>query len=172
MVRVIGPDGQQLGVMKGYEALKKAEEMDLDLVEVAPNAEPPVCRIMDFNKYKYEQKKKQREAKKHQKQSQLKEIRFKSRIDKHDLEIKINRAKEFLSDGNKVKITLMFRGRALAHKDIGEQLLDTVIDSLEDIAHIDRDRRWEGNNLTVIMAPGINKKAKENKEKEKGDNNA
>ncbi len=158
--------------MKSYEALKKAEEMELDLVEVAPAADPPVCRIMDFNKYKYEQKKKQREAKKHQKQSQLKEIRFKSRIDKHDLEIKLNRAKEFLSEGNKVKITLMFRGRALAHKDIGEQLLDNVIESLEEVAHIDRDKRWEGNNLTVIMAPGVNKKAKDNKKEEKGDSDA
>ncbi len=158
--------------MKSYEALKKAEEMELDLVEVAPAADPPVCRIMDFNKYKYEQKKKQREAKKNQKQSQLKEIRFKSRIDKHDLEIKLNRAKEFLADGNKVKITLMFRGRALAHKDIGEQLLDNVIESLEEVSHIDRDKRWEGNNLTVIMAPGVNKKAKDNRKEEKGDSDA
>ena len=149
----------------------KAEEMDLDLVEVAPSVDPPVCRIMDFNKYKYEQKKKQREAKKHQKQSQLKEIRFKSRIDKHDLEIKLNRAKEFLADGNKVKITLMFRGRALAHKDMGEELLDNVIKSLEEIAQVDRDKRWEGNNLTVIFAPGSSKKSKAKKEA-KGDSDA
>ncbi len=160
---MIGPDGQQLGIMKVYEALRKAEEMDLDLVEVAPNADPPVCRIMDFNKYKYEQKKKEREAKKHQKQSQLKEIRFKARIDKHDLEIKVKHAREFLEDGHKVKMTLMFRGRDLAHKEIGENLLNNVIESLSDIAQVDRDKRWEGNNLTVIMAPGKKKNRSESK---------
>ncbi len=163
-MRVISPDGQQLGIMKVYEALKKAEELDLDLVEVAPNADPPVCRIMDFNKYKYEQKKKEREVKKHQRQSQLKEIRFKSRIDRHDLEIKINHAREFLEDGYKVKMTLVFRGRDLVHKEIGERLLDNVIESLSDVAQIDRDKRWEGKNLTVILSPGKKKgKREENK---------
>ncbi len=161
-MRVIGPDGQQMGIMKVYEALREAEKLDLDLVEVAPNANPPVCRIMDFNKYKYEQKKKQREAKKHQKQSQLKEIRFKSRIDKHDLDIKINHIREFLEHGHKVKITVMFRGRDLAHKEIGENLLNNVIESLSDIAQVDRDKRWEGNNLTVIVSAS-KKKIKEMK---------
>ncbi len=152
--------------MKVYEALKRAEEYDLDLVEVAPNADPPVCRIMDFNKYKYEQKKKQREAKKNQKIAQLKEIRFKARIDKHDLDIKARHAREFLEDGHKVKITVMFRGRDLAHKEIGENLLDNVVKSLLDVSQVDRDKRWEGNNLTVILSPLTKKKSKQKGEED------
>ncbi len=162
--------------MKVYEALRKAEDCELDLVEVAPNADPPVCRIMDFNRYKYEQKKKEREAKKHQKQSQLKEIRFKARIDKHDLDIKIRHAREFIESGHKVKVTLMFRGRDLAHKEIGENLLDNVIESLSDLVQVDRDKRWEGRNLTVILSPVRKKARSEKKEgmpkKEKGEGDA
>ena len=157
-----------MGVMKVYDALKKAEELGLDLVEVAPNSSPPVCRIMDFNKYKYEQRKKQKEAKKHQRHNQLKEIRFKPRIDKHDLEVKVNHIKEFLQDGHKVKVTVMFRGREMAYKEAGEELLDRVFEGLLGIAHIDREKRMEGRNLSLILSPGSSKKPG----KKKGETNA
>ncbi len=157
-----------MGLMKVYDALKKAEELGFDLVEVAPGASPPVCRIMDFNKYKYEQKKKQKEAKKNQRHNQLKEIRFKPRIDKHDLDVKVAHIREFLADGHKVKVTVMFRGREMAYKEAGEQLLDTVIEGLLDIAHLDREKRMEGRNLSVILSPGSSKKPA----KKKGEENA
>ena len=129
-VRVIGPDGEQLGIFPRDIALKKAMEEGLDLVEVAPQSKPPVCRIMDFAKYKYEQEKREREVKKHQKQAQLKEIRISPRIDNHDYEIKVKHIKEFLEKKHKVRVRMFFRGREISHKDIGNRIIEKLLQDM------------------------------------------
>lgn len=155
--RVIAPDGEQLGVMSRNQALDRADVYGMDLIEIAPQAEPPVCRIMDYGKYTYELQKKEKIQKKNQQKQQLKEIRFKPRTDTHDYNFKMKHAREFIEDGNKVKATVMFRGREMAHKDIGADLLTKFIEDMSDIAKLDNEIKFEGRNLSVILSPGKTK---------------
>jgi len=150
---LISPEGEQLGIFPRQLALKKAEEYGLDLVEVAPQANPPVCRIMDFAKYKYEQEKREREAKKHQKQSQLKEIRLSCRIEEHDYQIRLKHIQEFLEKGYKVRIRLFFKGREIIHQDIGKKLIDKLIKDTEKIAKIEKTPQMIGRSLILILGP-------------------
>lgn len=152
-LRLIGDKGEQLGIFPRDLALKKAAEEDLDLVEVAPQAQPPVCRIMDFSKYRYEQEKKERESKKHQKQTQLKEIRISPRIDKHDYEVKLKHIKEFLDKRHKVRIRMFFRGREIAHKEVGQRVIDQLIKDIEKIGKIERPAIMLGKALVLILGP-------------------
>lgn len=152
-VRVIAPDGAQLGIITVDEAIAAAEARGLDLVEVAPTARPPVCRIMDFGKFKFEQAKADRAAKKKQHAIQLKEIKFRPGIDEHDFEFKCRHAKEFLAEGNKVKVTMMFRGRQMAHPELGRKVLDRVAELLGDIGKVEQDAKLEGRNMTMLLTP-------------------
>jgi len=152
-VRVIGPDGNQIGIMPVREALKKAEEFGLDLVEVAPTANPPVCKIMDFGKYKYEQAKKQHSIRMHQRSMHLKEIKVRPFTNKHDIEIKIRKVREFLEDKNKTKVTLTFRRRERNHTDMGMQVMESFIEGVKDIGVIEHPPRMEGNHMVMIIAP-------------------
>lgn len=152
-VRVIGPEGEQLGIFPTEKALSKAEEFDLDLVEVAPQAKPPVCRIIDFTKYKYEQKKREREVKKHQKQSQLKEVRLSPRIGNHDYEVKLRHIREFLEKKHKVRIRMFFRGREITHKDIGNRLIQRLLEDVSKIGKVDRDAHMLGKSMILIIGP-------------------
>lgn len=167
-VRVIGPDGAQLGILKTREARQIAENEGLDLVEVSPTARPPVCKIMDYGKYKYEQDKKKREAKKHQTVIKVKEIKLRPGTDKHDLETKLKHAKEFLEEGNKVKITVRFRGREMAHRELGREILDRFVTELGDLAKPDQNAKFEGRMLTAVVSPNTSrgKPTKAKKEKE------
>lgn len=151
-VRVITSEGEQLGVLLLREALQKAEEAGLDLVEVAPTAVPPVCRIMDFGKYKYEMNKKAHESKKHQTVIQVKEVKLRPRTDDHDVEFKTNNIKRFLAEGDKVKVTIMFRGREMAHPELGRALLDRVVLDLKDLAVVEQAARMEGRNMFLMLA--------------------
>ncbi|MBX9929628.1 MAG: translation initiation factor IF-3 [Gemmatimonadaceae bacterium] len=152
-VRVIGQDGSQLGVIETDVALSMAQEAGLDLVEVAPLARPPVVRIMDYGKYKFEQAKQARIAKKKQHVIQLKEVKYRPGIEEHDFETKTRHARRFLQEGNKVKVTLMFRGRQIAHPELGRAVVDRVAKALVDIAKIETDARLEGKFLTMILTP-------------------
>lgn len=152
-VRVISSTGEQLGIMSLREALRRAEEEGLDLVEVAPQAKPPVCRIMDYGKYKYEQSKKEREARKRQRVINVKEIKLRPNIEEHDLQVKVRNINRFLEDGDKVKITVMFRGRELSHPELGKELLDRIAGEVEGRAVIEREPRVEGRNMIMILAP-------------------
>ncbi|MFA6281422.1 MAG: translation initiation factor IF-3 [Candidatus Omnitrophota bacterium] len=152
-LRIIGPEGEQLGIFPKELALKKADEADLDLVEVAPQAQPPVCRIMDFSKYRYEQEKREREVKKHQKQVQLKEIRVSPRIDIHDYEVKLKHVKEFLEKGHKVRIRMLFRGREMAHKDLGHKVIEKLVQDIEKIGKIDKEPIMLGKALMMVLGP-------------------
>lgn len=150
---MIGPDGEQLGIMPTPDAFRQAQEMGYDLVEVAPTSQPPVCRIMDYGKYKYELSKKEHQSRRHQKSTQVKEIKLRPRTDKHDLEIKIRQIKGFLAEGNKTKVTLMFRGREMANPEMGRAVINTVIEQLADAGTIEHAPRMEGRNLIMIVAP-------------------
>jgi len=150
-VRLIDDEGEQVGIVKITEALAKAEQAGLDLVEVAPAAKPPVCKIMDFGKYAYEMSKKDKINKKKQHTIVVKEIRMRPKTDVHDLEFKVKHARAFLEQKNKVKFTVQFRGRELAYKEFGEQLLDRVEEMLEDIAKVEVERKFEGRNMTMVM---------------------
>lgn len=152
-VRLVGQDGEQLGITPIREALRIAQEKELDLVEVAPTAKPPVCRLMDYGKYKYEQSKRDKEARKKQKIISVKEIKLRPNIETHDLNTKINNITRFLKDGDKVKVTVMFRGREMAHTDLGKQLLDKVIEQLKDVIIVERYPKVEGRNMVMILAP-------------------
>lgn len=152
-VRVIDDQGEQLGIIPLLQALQLAKEKNLDLVEVAPTAVPPVCRLLDFGKYKYEQTKKEREAKKHQKVVLLKEIRMRLKIDEHDIQFKTRNIEKFLKDGDKVKVTVIFRGRELSHFQLGKELLEKVVSPLRAVAIIEKAPLMEGRNLSVILAP-------------------
>jgi translation initiation factor IF-3 len=152
-VRLIAEDGEQVGIIDVREAQRLAEERELDLVEVAPNANPPVCRLMDYGKFRYEQSKKDREARKHQKQTELKEVRLRPKTDEHDLAVKAKRARRFLQGGDKVKFTLRFRGRELAHTNIGREILDQLIEQLRDIAVVEQKPSLESRALSLILAP-------------------
>jgi translation initiation factor IF-3 len=150
-VRVISADGEQLGILDTREAIKRAEEAGLDLVEVAPTAKPPVCRIMDFGKYKYELAKKANESKKHQSVIVVKEIKLRPRTDDHDVNFKTNNIKRFLEDGNKVKVTVMFRGREMAHTSHGRAVLDRIVTELQNDAAVESPPRMEGRNMTMLL---------------------
>jgi translation initiation factor IF-3 len=152
-VRLIDDAGTQVGIISLREAQQLAEERDLDLVEVAPNASPPVCRLMDYGKFRYEQSKKEREARKHQKQTELKELRLKPKTDEHDLEVKAKKARRFLKSGDKVKFTVRFRGRELAHTNIGREMLEAIIDQLRDIATVEQKPTLESRALSLVLAP-------------------
>lgn len=160
-VRVIGEAGEQLGVMPVPQALQMARERNADLVEVAPTSVPPVCRILDFGKFKYEQTKKEREARKNQKIVLLKEVRMRPNIDEHDVEFKTKAVRKFLEEGDKVKITVLFRGRYLAHPHLGRDLLDKVAVELKSTAIIEKPTSMEGRNMTLILAPAAQKPARE-----------
>lgn len=153
-VRVIDPDGTQLGVMSIDEAMDKADEFALDLVEVAPQARPPVCRIMDYGKYKYQQKKRSSDAKKNASRVELKEVKLRPKTDKHDIETKLRHARKFLEARNRVKFTIMFRGREITHPELAEQMLIEAADALSDIANVDQTPRLEGRNMTMFLSPG------------------
>jgi translation initiation factor IF-3 len=152
-VRLIDDAGTQVGIISLREAQQLAEERDLDLVEVAPNASPPVCRLMDYGKFRYEQSKKEREARKHQKQTELKELRLKPKTDEHDLEVKAKKARRFLKSGDKVKFTVRFRGRELAHTNIGREMLEAIIEQLRDIAAVEQKPTLESRALSLVLAP-------------------
>ncbi len=150
-VRVISSEGEQLGILDTREAIRKADELGLDLVEVAPMAKPPVCRIMDFGKYKYELAKKAQESKKHQSVILVKEIKLRPRTDEHDIQFKTNNIKRFLEDGHKVKVTVMFRGREMAHTTYGRAVLDRIVQDLQNEAVIESPPRMEGRNMTMLL---------------------
>lgn len=152
-VRLIDEQGNQVGIISLRDAQQLAEERDLDLVEVAPSATPPVCRLMDYGKFRYEQSKKEREARKHQKQTELKEVRLKPKTDEHDVEVKSRQARRFLQAGDKVKFTVRFRGRELAHTNIGREMLDEIIEQLRDIAVVEQKPQLESRALSLILAP-------------------
>jgi translation initiation factor IF-3 len=152
-VRVIAPDGSQLGILDVDVALARAQEEGLDLVEVAPMARPPVVRIMDYGKFKFEQAKQARLAKKKQHVILLKEVKYRPGIDDHDFDTKTRHARRFLDEGNKVKVTMMFRGRQVAHPELGKDVLDRVANELADIGKIETDAKLEGKNMTMILAP-------------------
>jgi len=152
-VRVIGADGAQLGVLEVDVALKMADEAGLDLVEVAAAARPPVVRIMDYGKYKFEMAKQARQAKKKQHVIQLKEVKYRPGIEKHDFDTKTNHARSFIGDGNKVKVTLMFRGRQIAHPELGMAVVERVAQALADVAKVETAAKLEGKALTMILTP-------------------
>lgn len=150
-VRVIGEDGQQLGVMSSRDAMKLAEEAGVDLVKIAPTAKPPVCRIVDYGKFRYEQTRKEKDAKKKQKTTEVKELRLSPNIDTNDLNTKVNAARKFLSKGDKVKITLRFRGREMAHMNNSKHILDDFAQALADIAVVDKAPKVEGRSMTMFL---------------------
>ena len=151
-VRVIGEDGEQLGIMSSKDALKLAEEAGVDLVKIAPTAKPPVCKIVDYGKFKYEQTRKEKEAKKKQKTVEIKEIRLSPNIDTNDLNTKINAARKFIGKGDRVKITLRFRGREMAHMNNSKHILDDFAEALSDIAVVDKAPKVEGRSMTMFLA--------------------
>lgn len=153
VVRLIDPDGKQLGIVERNKALQIAEERGLDLVEVAPDATPPVCRIMDYGKYRYEQSKKERSSRKKQHTVTVKEIRLSPRTEIHDIQTKCRQAREFLEDGNRVKVTVRFRGREVARTDFGEQVMNKVIELLEDVAKVEKGPTMEGHDLVAFLVP-------------------
>src|SRR6266513_2566644 len=152
-LRVIGPEGEQLGVIPLEVALAKAAEYGLDLVEVSPMAKPPVCKIMDYGKFKYEAKKKANEAKKKQTIVKLKEVKFRPKTEEHDYNFKVKAVREFLEEGNKARITVMFRGREITHREIGQAILSRIGQDLKDIAVVEQAPRLEGRLLFMILAP-------------------
>ncbi len=150
---MIGPEGEQLGILPTPDAFRKAQENGYDLVEVAPTSQPPVCRIMDYGKYKYELSKKEHQSRRHQKSTQVKEIKLRPRTDRHDLEIKIRQIKGFLAEGNKTKVTVTFRGREMANTELGRNMMNTVVAELADCGTIEYQPRMEGRSLIMIVAP-------------------
>jgi translation initiation factor IF-3 len=170
-VRLIGPEGEQIGILPIGEALDRARDYGLDLVEVAPNSRPPVCRIMDFGKYKYELAKKDKQAKKKQHAFQLKEMRYRPKIDDHDYNFKTKHVREFLEAGSKVRVFVMFRGREMTHQEFGRKILDRVAADLGDIAQIDVEPKMEGYTMSMILSPkpGTVKKVMEERSSKSAD---
>ena len=155
-MRVIDEEGEQLGIMSPRDAIREAENRGYDLVEVAPKASPPVCRIMDYGKYRYEQKRRARESKKHQHTVSVKEIKYRPKIDKHDFDFKTNHVREFLAEGNKVRITIMFRGREMAHQEFGREIIQRVVEATSDLCVGDHDTnhiKLEGRNMSLVLTP-------------------
>jgi translation initiation factor IF-3 len=152
-IRLIDDEGEMLGVMSPQEAIAKAEAMGLDLIEVSPNAEPPVCKISDYGKYKYQMQKKKSEAKKKQKIVELKEIQIRPTIEKNDYEVKLKRARGFIEDENKVKVTLRYRGRQITHQEVGLALLERFKADIADIAKVDQEPKLEGRQVMMVLSP-------------------
>lgn len=152
-VRLIGSNGEQLGIKNIREALQIANEANLDLVNVAPTAKPPVCRIMDYGKYRYEMQKKDKEARKNQKVVELKEIRFSATIDEHDFQTKLRNVIKFLKDGDKVKLSVRFRGREITHAEIGQKVLERVAEEAQELCIVERRPKLEGRSLIMILSP-------------------
>lgn len=157
-VRVVDAEGNQLGILPTREALRIAEERQLDLVEIAPQAKPPVCKIMDFGKYKYEQSKKEKEARKKQKIISVKEVKLRPNIEDHDFEVKVKNAARFLKEGDKVKATIIFRGREIMHTKLGQQLLVRFNEQLKELANVERQPKLEGKNMIMILTPKLDTK--------------
>ena len=149
---MVSDNNEQLGVMSLRSARQIAEERHLDLVEVAPNGRPPVCRIMNYGKYRYEQQKREKDAKKKQKILMLKEVKLRPNIEDHDFYVKMKAAQRFLGEGSKVKVTIMFRGREMSHPELGEKLLMRFADELKDVAHVEKEPKVEGRNMTMVIA--------------------
>ncbi len=152
-VRLIGSDGEQIGVVSRADALRKAQDEALDLVTVADNASPPVCKIMDYGKFRYEEQKKRNEARKKQKTIDVKEIKLRPGIDEHDYQIKMRSVKKFLTDGDKVKVTMRYRGREMAHPEIGVNVLDRVREELDELGKVEQFPKLEGRQMIMILAP-------------------
>ncbi|MBY5988437.1 MULTISPECIES: translation initiation factor IF-3 [Roseovarius] len=153
-IRLIGADGENVGVVTPERAMGMAEEAGLDLVEISPNANPPVCKIMDYGKYKYEQQKRESEARKKQKVIEVKEVKFRPNTDTHDYDVKMRNVFRFLENGDKVKITLRFRGREMAHQDLGRDLLQRVAEDIKEIGKVENMPKMEGRQMIMIIAPG------------------
>ena len=168
MVRVIADEGEQLGIISIGEALKIAESRGRDLIEIVPNANPPVCKLMDFGKYRYEQTKRDKIQKKHQQVTQVKEIRFHPNTDTHDFEFKTRHAREFISEGNKVKATVVFKGREITYQDQGRELLDRFTEKMSDISRIEQEAKMEGRQMIVIYVPDKKKKVEASKQPKEG----
>lgn len=169
-VRVIGPDGEQLGVMSSYEANGLAMRYNLDLYCVAPNAEPPVCKIVNYGKLRYEKDKQERLSKKNQKKTELKQIQLSPVIGQHDIAFKAKQARNFIEEGNKVEIVVIFKGRQLSHKEIGEEVLHKFIALIDDIASVSKEPYWEGKWYKAIYAPKTTKQKKEEKSNAENEN--
>ncbi len=152
-IRVVGADGEMVGVVSVQEGLDIAFDAGLDLVEVSPNADPPVCKVLDYGKYKYEEQKRKNEARKKQKVIDVKEIKMRPGIDVHDYDVKIRSAKRFLDDGDKVKVTIRFRGREMAHQELGMKVLNRVREELDDLAKVEQFPKMEGRMMTMVIAP-------------------
>ncbi|MDQ4005796.1 MAG: translation initiation factor IF-3 [Actinomycetota bacterium] len=152
-VRLVGADGSQIGIVTIQDALERARVSDLDLVEVAPQANPPVCRIMDYGKYKYERGMRQKEARKKQQRIEVKEIKFRPKIDRHDYETKKGHVIRFLNAGARVKVTIMFRGREMAHTELGSRILDRLVEDLDGLANVDQPAKLDGRNMIMVIAP-------------------
>jgi translation initiation factor IF-3 len=151
-IRVIDDEGKQLGVIETADALALANHKGLDLVEIAPEQRPPVCRIMDYGKYKYEMKKKEQESRRKQHHIQIKEVRVRPKIAEHDIQVKVRRAREFLEDGDKVQLNCLFRGREMAHREVGEQVLKNVFALLQDVARVEVPPRMDGRRMVMLLA--------------------
>ena len=151
-IRLVGEDGEQLGIMSAKDALKMAKEANLDLVKIAPTAKPPVCKIVDYGKYRYEQARREKEAKKKQKVTEVKEIHLSPNIDVNDLTTKANQARKFVEKGNKVKVALRFRGREMAHMATGKEVLDTFFEKLSDVAVVEKPAKLEGRSMIMVLA--------------------
>lgn len=158
--RVIDSNGQQLGIIPVREGMRVAAEQGLDLVEVAPQAKPPVCRIMDYGKYKYEQSKKERDARKKQRVINVKEVKIRPRIEEHDFQVKVRNARRFLTDGDKVKVTLMFRGREITHAALGHDLCMKFYKELEEQASMEKEPKVEGRNMIMVLVPRTQEQVK------------
>lgn len=171
-VRVISQTGEQIGVLPLYEALAKAEQDGLDLVEISPGASPPVCKIINYGKFRYDQTKREKESKKAQHQVKIKEVKLKPNIDDHDLQTKMRHAREFILKGNKVKVTCVFRGREMAHPEIGQRLVDKFCDELADIATVEAPAKMFGRMLNAVLAPGARRKKEEPKQGQDPQNSA
>jgi translation initiation factor IF-3 len=152
-VRLVGSDGEMIGIVPTRQAMTKAEETGFDLVEISPNADPPVCKLLDFGKFKYEQQKKKNEARKKQKIIEVKEIKLRPNIDDHDYDVKMRAATSFLDEGDKVKVTMRFRGREMMHQDLGMNVLMRVKDQLDPLAKVEQTPQLEGRQMTMVLAP-------------------
>ena len=159
-VRLISNDGEQLGIVSAAQAQKLAAEKNLDLVKIAPQAKPPVCKIMDYGKYRFEQSKREKEAKKNQRVIEIKEIRLSPNIDVHDFDTKVGHARKFLSAGNKTKVSIRFRGREMAHTDIGRGLLLKFAEQCSEVAALDKDPKLDGRHMSIFLSPKVAKEAK------------
>ncbi|MGH1376031.1 MAG: translation initiation factor IF-3 [Alphaproteobacteria bacterium] len=152
-VRLVDAEGEMQGIVETSKAIEMAEDVGLDLVELSPNAEPPLCKILDYGKYKYEQQKKANQARKNQKTVEVKEVKMSPRIEKNDYDVKMRNAKRFLSDGNKVKVSMRFRGREMAHQDIGRELFSKMCEELEELCVIELHPKFEGRQMIMILGP-------------------